>query len=383
MTLANGPLERHVRAYRFFDRIVVVESDNQAVADVLDAVYDRQRLPHLPPTAVPVVVSVTTGATGATIAVGDRTVRVPDATQVAHYAHLVLVNAAAAMTENLLVLHAGAVAHHDQAAVLVGASGWGKTTLTMELVRRGWRLLTDDFAPVTREGVVEPFVRRVNVTERSMALLGLSDPGSAPRLVGFDRAPKWMLNIDQVFPNRVAEPARLAAVFLLGPPPAPGVPSAPDRWLLRVDHVPPGFQTALAELPDVVAVQRLELDGPPTLAVDAVPGSRLVAPLDAICAGHDVSVLWAGRGNSRRPDFGGAPELAALPAAEALPVLLSHALSLSGRRFLAGSRPSDAFQALAHLQQALAASGAVLYRLTPGRLDATADVVEERTLASA
>lgn len=368
-----------MRAYRFFDRVVVVESDTQAVASVLDAVYDRQRLPRVPDAAAAVRVTVTTSPTGSTITVAGRTVRVPDASQVAHYVHLVLVNAAAAVTEDFLVLHAGAVASHDRAAVLVGASGWGKTTLTMELVRRGWRLLTDDFAPLTADGIVEPFVRRVNVTQRSMALLDLADPGPSPRLVGFDRAPKWMLNIDDVFPNRIAEPARLAAVFLLGLPPTPGLPARPDRWLLRVDHTPPGFVAALANLPVVMAVERLEMDGPPTLAVDAQPGARLVAPLDATCARHDVAVLWAGRGDAQRPNFSADPTLAPLPADQALPEILAHALSLSGRRFLSGTRPSDAFRALAHLQQALATSGAAMYRLTPGWLHATADLVEEGT----
>jgi hypothetical protein len=48
--------------------------------------------------------------------------------------------------------------------------------------------------------------------------------------------------------------------------------------------------------------------------------------------------------------------------------------------FLAGTRPSDAFQALAHLQQALAAASARVYRLTPGTLGATADQVEALAL---
>jgi hypothetical protein len=90
-------------------------------------------------------------------------------------------------------------------------------------------------------------------------------------------------------------------------------------------------------------------------------------------------VLWAGRGDAYRPNFLGTPRATRLPAAEGLPELLAHALSLSGRRFLAGTRPADAMQALAHLQQALAASGAAVYRLTPGQLAATADLVEERT----
>jgi hypothetical protein len=387
MTDSRPAAALHRRAYRFFGRLVVVHSDTLTVADVLDAVYERQRVAEPPPGEAAVLVQVlSTTPMGAVIGVGDRRVRVPDPTQLAHYAHLVLVNAAAAAADDRLVLHAGAVARDGRAAVVVGASGWGKTTLTMELVRRGWRLLTDDFAPITVDGLVEPFVRRVNLTERSVALLGLPDPsltpgaGSAtPRLVGFDRAPKWMVDIDSVFPDRVADPARLAAVYLLGPQREPGAKPVPGRWLLRLDHLPPGFLGALGTIPGVLAVARTELDGPPTVAVDVTPGARVVAPLDAACARFDVAVLWAGRGDAYRPSFAGEPAAAPLPISESVPELLAHALSLSGRRFIAGTSPADAFLAMAHLQQALAVSGASVYRLTPGRLAATADLVEART----
>lgn len=368
------------RSYRFFGRAVVVETDSLAVSEVLDRVYERQRLPAGPVPGEPVVrLRVSSSAEGDFITVGERSIRVPDARQLTHYAHLMLVNAAAALADDRTVLHAGAVARHGRAVLLVGASGWGKTTLTMELVRRGWRLLTDDFAPLTAEGLVEPFVRRVNVTERTVALLGLPDPGAAPRLVGFDRDPKWMLDIDTVFPDRVAEPARLAAVYLLGPQREPGARPVPGRWLLRLDHLPAGFLAALAGLPGALSAQQLELDGPPTVALDVAPGARVVGPLDALCARFDVAVLWAGRGDAYRPNFAGEPLAAALPLAEGVPELLAHALSLSGRRFLAGTRPADAFQAMAQLQAALANSGASIQRLTPGRLAATADLVEARS----
>ena len=78
------------RAYRFFGRAVVVETDAPAVAEVLDAVYERQRLAE-PPTGEPVVrLRVTVGPGGASITVGERTVQVPDLRQLTHYAHLML-----------------------------------------------------------------------------------------------------------------------------------------------------------------------------------------------------------------------------------------------------------------------------------------------------
>ncbi|MGB3541476.1 hypothetical protein [Rubrivirga sp.] len=52
----------------------------------------------------------------------------------------------------LLVLHGSAVARDGVAIGFVGDSGWGKSTLAATLIKRGWRLLTDDLLVVDHLG---------------------------------------------------------------------------------------------------------------------------------------------------------------------------------------------------------------------------------------
>lgn len=49
---------------------------------------------------------------------------------------------------DLLWLHAGAVERDGRAMLLSGPSAQGKSTLTTLLCERGWRLMSDDFAPI-------------------------------------------------------------------------------------------------------------------------------------------------------------------------------------------------------------------------------------------
>lgn len=71
------PLQR--RAYRFFGRVVAVHTDTRAVADVLDGVYERQRILEPTPDEVDVLVEVRSATpAGAVIGVGARRVRVID-----------------------------------------------------------------------------------------------------------------------------------------------------------------------------------------------------------------------------------------------------------------------------------------------------------------
>lgn len=59
-----------------------------------------------------------------------------------------------------LLLHAGAVTRGDLTILLLGHSGAGKTTLTLELVRRGFRFLGDEYVAIGGQAeVLIPFPR--------------------------------------------------------------------------------------------------------------------------------------------------------------------------------------------------------------------------------
>ncbi len=58
------------------------------------------------------------------------------------------------------VLHAAAVTNGSQTVIIAGPSGAGKTTISLECVRRGFRYVTDEFVALDPTGVVlHPFPR--------------------------------------------------------------------------------------------------------------------------------------------------------------------------------------------------------------------------------
>lgn len=396
------------RAYEFFGRRLRVDSQDPDVAEMLDALYDRQRID--PPADPDMRVWVgSAGPGGPRVELGGRSVRSPSAAQLAHHAHLVLVNAAAALAEDRRVIHAGAVVKEGRALILAGHSGWGKSTTSLALVQRGWRLLSDDFAVLRLDGTVEPFPRRVNLTADSLALLGIQAPPDAPRLVGFNGQVKWILEAEEIRPDSSAGPAPLAAVCLLAGPENPpeeeldslvasedprGGPdvdrdrsddSSAGDWLLELDHLPAALPAALAALEGVRAVETVAGE-PPRLRLRAHAGARLVPGIDAVCAEHDVAVLSARRNESLRPlrpRFDRPPAMEPIDPETALMGLLVQDLSLSGRRFLSGTRPQEVLAASRQLRTLLEQRRPQLWRLSPGPLDATLDLLEERLAGGA
>lgn len=62
--------------------------------------------------------------------------------------------------DDCLLLHAGAVSNSTTSYIIVGQSGSGKTTTTLEFLRRGYLFLTDEFTAIESSGKsIRPFPR--------------------------------------------------------------------------------------------------------------------------------------------------------------------------------------------------------------------------------
>lgn len=89
------------------------------------------------------------------------------------------------------MIHAACVSRDGKAVVLAGGSGMGKTTLAAHLGAKGFALLSDEFAPISRsDGFVEPFPLRIGIREgpgraliQSMPAIDLNFQQDAKKLV--------------------------------------------------------------------------------------------------------------------------------------------------------------------------------------------------------
>lgn len=109
---------------------------------------------------------------------------------------------------------AGVVAPDGTTAMIVGPSGSGKSTLTLQLVRAGWRYLSDDVLFVTEsEGKIEAYgVRRLfALTSKSIEAIGLSGP-----LLGLTHShEKTFLDPQDYFPNALVKISRPQVLFFI------------------------------------------------------------------------------------------------------------------------------------------------------------------------
>jgi hypothetical protein len=111
-------------------------------------------------------------------------------------------------SSGLYSIHAAAAERQGQAVLVVGASGRGKTTTLLALLRVGYRLLSDDH-PLLREGQSEAqilsFPTRINVTETTIALV--PELAAAGQRLRAGNAKRWF-TLDDLFPGQLAQSAR-------------------------------------------------------------------------------------------------------------------------------------------------------------------------------
>jgi hypothetical protein len=67
------------------------------------------------------------------------------------YAYMVILNKLKTLFKDIFILHAGVVSYDGKGVVIVGSSNFGKTTLTLELVKKGFKFLSDEFCSIHQE----------------------------------------------------------------------------------------------------------------------------------------------------------------------------------------------------------------------------------------
>jgi HPr kinase/phosphorylase len=137
------------------------------------------------------------------------------------------------------LLHAAALDVGGRALVLCGASGAGKTTLTLALAARGLRLLTEEVVWIDKAGVVRGLPRPIHV------------PAGSPQR---ERIPAGWQQLP--YPIRGRDSLLRETVLVVPPPEAFVLDPLPLRAIVRMGHGS-DWPTHLRESPHHIALQRL------------------------------------------------------------------------------------------------------------------------------
>jgi hypothetical protein len=307
-TSARADVADHQIRLRFFDRDVIIRSDSPAYIDLFARMYSRFQLDAEtaanPSSAAFAIWTRPDNPWGEPVLDlnGEIWPLEPEHTGQG-YIYDSILGAIVAGVRSHFLIHAGVVSWWGRGVILAGDSGHGKTTLVLELVRRGFKFLSDEMAALNRaERRVDPFPRCLRVQPGSLDLADWpAANGSIPEWYG-----KLLLDIETLQPNSLGVPAAISHIIMLKDPAAP-----PESSLIK-----PGQELCIlvnrldeALLTDVKQVEGVSRVGPdvvrgyPAIRCRAIQRMSVLARIEALCRQHGVLILDISKRLETRPAF--------------------------------------------------------------------------------
>jgi hypothetical protein len=356
-------------SYRFFDFVVAIQSDSRQILDLFAGMYQRFRIDGWHEVQASYHVTAEDGV----LAIDDEILVLDDPESLADRAYEHILDSIVAKIRSHILIHASVVSWNGHGIIFPAYSGHGKTTLILELVRRGFKFLSDEIAPFDRQHRrIAPFPRSLRVRPGTLALCGYTNLPSIPTTSWRD---KLILDIENIQPDSLGGPCPGGYVIVLANPlnESRGL-DEPDRTL----HIVPERITAslvqeMRGITGVKDVSRVPDATLPVLRLCIKRGALVTPRLEEICREQGVRILDVIKGGERLPDFQASPRLEPISSAEATMEVIRR--FRGGRNSILLQQEHQGSATRLFMELADMVSEMQCYRLSVGRLDEMADLV--------
>jgi hypothetical protein len=361
---------------QFYDVPVQIRTDSPLHLRRFHQLYPRfeiEMLPTAPAALVVTLLTTTNNPYGRPVLVvnGQPNPLTADVLTEEYIYHLILSTITARVRSHFLV-HAGVVSRQGKGLVIVGDSAHGKTTLVLELIRRGFQFLSDEFAALGRsDQLLHPFPRSLRVRPGTLQLVNLPQLINTPVWVG-----KHMFDVEQLRPGSLGVPVPISAVVFLRHADEPAVNQTgrgEKRVEVLVNRVTEAFLTDLVNLSGDPAPAVNEQPDWISVAVTSERRIKLLNDIGDLCHSHDIMLRDVVKRQQADASFTGPARLENLTRSQAVLALM--------RRFQGGHQSDLLTQDFRgsttrlFMMMAGALTNAGCYWLFPGVLADMADLV--------
>jgi hypothetical protein len=288
------------------------------------------------------------------------------------YAEMLLFRHIFEQLDAYILFHAGVVEKNSRGYIILAPSGFGKTTLVLELVARGYRFLSDEFCPITtNDAVITPFPRRLGLARSSPFFSKV--PLDKAEYLEFER--KYGIDCNDMFPGSAGSVCRPGCIIQLS--------ADLDRWSSRPScHYVDltlfedcrAIVERLAALSHVSIVRSLSSDPYPGFRLRIDNGSRGQEEFQALWQKFDDRIFGVSVVPEQRPDFSASPALQEVPASAAVFDIASQVVNRLPTGKLMARYNGRVFPLVADVARVMA--GARCFTLRPGNVSRMADLID-------
>lgn len=376
--LLSGEMLTHKLKLRFFDLEVDIRSDSVNFIDRFARMYRRFLKRESDVTARPPVECVLLTHSNShrgkpVLIINGESWPLNDPELVEGYTYESIMSAVLTGVRSHILIHAGVVSLNGQGVIFAADTMHGKTTLVLELVRRGFQFLSDEIAALGRaDRMVHPCPRSLWIRKGALERAGFSEmPFGAETWFG-----KLLLDIEQIRPESLGKAVSINHIIILQNPLATRemTQDIPVQEVsIFVDRMDNTIHEFLKYNKDISGF-KVDTDRRyPLIRIRSPYANTALSEIEEHCRKQQILVLDVVKGVESYPTFKTPARLEPMPKSHALMELLRHFQGGYKSELLREEFKGDSARLFMELS---AITGqARCYQLTVGPLKEVADLV--------
>jgi hypothetical protein len=276
------------------------------------------------------------------------------------------------------LVHAATLSYNHKATVITAHSTSGKTTLAVELIKRGINFLSDELAPIHRNHhQIDPFTRSIGL--RNVKIHGLEELAQqrmyqAPNAKG---EIKWMIDPEDLRKGSVGDACACKNVIFLEPQYEEENSASDAQQILEIcfTRVYPSLMEAIKRISGVKEMELVNDRMFPLLRLSVEKEARIIQDVEESSRVYQSAIVSVVNGKTQKPDFSMIPSLKPITKFEGTFELAKMMLNAHPEASLMDDFNQSPALLLSHLADITASFQ--FYKLMVGRLDLMAKMVED------
>ncbi|MBU1627468.1 hypothetical protein KKB18_08890 [bacterium] len=238
------------------------------------------------------------------------------------------------------LFHAGAVAKNDKGFLFPAPPSLGKTTITLALIDKGCKLLTDDIAAFNRKtATLDSYARSFSVREDTIKLLNIAPSryNKKDLVEDYIGDRKYMIDPEDFKENCITTNVPLSVIIFLEEQSSKGKKDqekADRNLLITFSTVSKDFIDEIKKIHGIKEVDVISQDIFPQVKIVIRQHARVIKKLEALCSKFKIIIMNAQDSKEVHDYENEAPEIVEIQKSEAVIQLLKNSWNGSTRSSL-------------------------------------------------
>ena len=383
-------LKAHARffnSYKFLDRVFALATDSEDFVKTFNAMYGRfhisEPLQKEKPSSNEIFYFISSGLSKKEnkrfLIRGYEIYQGSNAKIFNAFANMIILRDILADSKNYLLVHACAMSFNNKGVILSGAESKGKTTMAIELTRRGFSLLSDEIAAINiSDHLIYPFPRSLTLRDNTIKIfnIGGSKKLNSFPLIDGEKSIADIENIRSGFHliasnEIVGLPCRPKfLIFLKNSLQASG---KNKHLFLMLSNLTTALRAELKKIDGIEKISTKQTGDYSFLKLYIKRNSFVVKEIERLCDEHQSLIIYASDECDNTSDFNIAPELEPIEKSEAMKELMKN---LRGQSYMnLVKKRSDGRLSFLLVGLADLLSDMKCYNLKVGRLNEMGDLI--------